>query len=376
MTAAPTLLLLLALWQAPPPAAEDPLQMAAGHLDAGRYGEAVKVLTGFVEKNPDSVAGHFNLALSQSLAGNDEAAIDGFRKVLALQPGLFEAQVNLGQALVQAGRFEEAKEPLQAAAGVKADEPRVVYLQARALLGLKQLREGAALLARVVELEPANQDRRLELAETYERAGMRAEARAAWEKVVEVPAARERLALLLMDAGELEAAIGHLEVVMKQQPTPGGAFALATAYLRNQQPEKGIPLAQAIVQHEPDNPGARLFLGRLLRDQKQYGPAAQQFQAATRLTPDSLEAWNEFAAALVLLQQHEPALQALERVRTLGGETAAYHYLRATLLDARKEHKPALESYQKFLAMSEGKHPDEEFKARQRVRLLERMTRR
>ena len=296
--------------------------------------------------------------------------------MLALQPGLFEAQVNLGQALVQAGRFEEAKEPLQAAAEAKPDEPRVVYLQARALLGLKQWREGAALLARVVELEPANQDRRLELAETYERAGMRAEARGAWEKVVEVPAARERLALLLMDAGELEAAIGHLEVVMKQQPTPGAAFALATAYLRHQQPEKSIPLAQAIVQHEPDNPGARLFLGRLLRDQKQYGPAAQQFQAATRLTPDSLEAWNEFAAALVLLQQHEPALQALERVRTLGGETAAYHYLRATLLDARKEHKPALESYQKFLAMSEGKHPDEEFKARQRVRLLERMTRR
>ncbi len=376
MTAAPTLLMLLALWQAPPPAAEDPLQTAAGHLDAGRYVEAVTVLTAFVEKNPESVAGLFNLALSQSLAGNDAAAIDGFRKVLALQPGLFEAQVNLGQALVQAGRFEEAKEPLQTAAEAKPDEPRVVYLQARALLGLKQWREGAALLARVVELEPANQDRRLELAETYERAGMRAEARGAWEKVVEVPAARERLALLLMDAGELEAAIGHLEVVMKQQPTPGAAFALATAYLRHQQPEKSIPLAQAIVQHEPDNPGARLFLGRLLRDQKQYGPAAQQFQAATRLTPDSLEAWNEFAAALVLLQQHEPALQALERVRTLGGETAAYYFLRATLLDARKEHKPALESYQKFLAMSEGKHPDEEFKARQRVRLLERMTRR
>jgi tetratricopeptide (TPR) repeat protein len=376
MTAAPTLLMLLALLQAPPPAAEDPLQLAAGHLDAGRYVEAVTVLTAFVEKNPDNVAGLFNLALSQSLAGNDAAAIDGFRKVLALQPGLFEAQVNLGQSLVQAGRFEEAKEPLQAAAEAKPDEPRVLYLQARALLGLKQLREAAALLARVVELEPANQDRRLELAETYERAGMRNEARAAWEKVVEVPAARERLALLLMDAGELEAAIGHLEVVMKQQPTPGAAFALATAYLRDQRPEKSIPLAQAIVQHEPDNPAARLFLGRLQRDQKQYGPAAQQFQAATRLTPDSLEAWNEFAAALVLLQQHEPALQALERVRALGGETAAYYYLRATLLDARKEHKPALESYQKFLAMSEGKHPDEEFKARQRVRLLERMTRR
>jgi tetratricopeptide (TPR) repeat protein len=163
---------------------------------------------------------------------------------------------------------------------------------------------------------------------------------------------------------------------MKQQPTPAAAYALATAYLRDQRPEKSIPLAQAIVQHEPDNLEARLFLGRLLRDQKQYGPAAQQFQAA-RLTPDSLEAWNEFTAALVLLQQHEAgAAGAGAGPRALGGENAAYHYLRATMLDARKEHKPALESYQRFLAMSEGKHPDEEFKARQRVRMLERMTRR
>jgi hypothetical protein len=31
---------------------------------------------------------------------------------------------------------------------------------------------------------------------------------------------------------------------------------------------------------------------------------------------------------------------------------------------------PALESYEKFLAASEGKNPDEEFKARQRIRII------
>lgn len=372
MQVAPVVLLMLAFLQ--PPA--DPMKEASAHLDAGRYAEAVALLKAYVEKNPESVAGHFNLALSQSLAGNDEAAIAGFRKVLELEPGLFEAQLNLGQSLVQAGQFEEARGPLEAAAKSKPEDARVAYLQARALLGLEKWREGAAFLARAAELDPENRDRRLELAETYERAGMRAEARGAWEKVVEVPAARERLALMLLGEGELEAAIGHLEIVMKQQPTPAAAYALATAYLRDQRPEKSIPLAQAIVQHEPHNLEARMFLGRLLRDQKQYGPAAREFQAAVKIKGDSLEAWNEFTAALVLLQQHEAALAALERVRALGGENAAYYYLRATMLDARKEHKPALESYQKFLAMSEGKNPDEEFKARQRVRMLERMTRR
>lgn len=376
MIGAPLLLMMYALAQPPAAPAPDPMREAAAHLDAGRYAEAVAVLKEYVAKNPDSAAGHFNLALSQSLAGEDEAAIAGFRKVLELQPGLFEAQLNLGQALVKAGRFAEAEAPLAAAAATKPDDARVRYLQARALIGQERLRDALPLLERAAGLDPENRDRQLELAETYQQAGMKKEARAAWERVAEVPAARERLALLLLDEGDHEAAISHLELLMKEQPTAAVAYALATAYLRNQQPEKSIPLAQAIVRQEPANLEARLFLGRLLRDQKQYGPAAREFEAATRIQAGSLEAWSEFTAALVLLQQHEAALQALERVRALGGENAAYHYLRATMLDARKEHKSALESYQRFLALSEGKHPDEEFKARQRARMLERMLRR
>ncbi len=42
------------------------------------------------------------------------------------------------------------------------------------------------------------------------------------------------------------------------------------------------------------------------------------------------------------------------------------------MLDAMNQPKAALESYRKFLAASNGAHPDEEFKARQRVRILEK----
>jgi hypothetical protein len=35
-------------------------------------------------------------------------------------------------------------------------------------------------------------------------------------------------------------------------------------------------------------------------------------------------------------------------------------------------YEPALQSYERFLASSEGKYPDEEFKARQRVRVIKK----
>jgi len=94
------------------------------------------------------------------------------------------------------------------------------------------------------------------------------------------------------------------------------------------------------------------------------------------LKPEAGDAWSELTAILILLKQYESGLAALEKSRSLNGETPAYHYFRATMLDAMNQPKPALESYQRFLAVSEGKFPDEEWKARQRAKLLERVVKR
>jgi tetratricopeptide (TPR) repeat protein len=151
-------------------------------------------------------------------------------------------------------------------------------------------------------------------------------------------------------------------------------YALATAYLRNKQPDKSTPLAEQVVAAEPNNIEMRMFYGRLLRDQKRYEDAAKQFYAVVKLKSDSGEAWNELTAMLVLMKQYEAALQGLEKAKSLNGETPAYHYFRATMLDAMHQQKPALESYQRFLAVSNGQFPDEEWKARQRIKVLERAT--
>jgi tetratricopeptide (TPR) repeat protein len=146
--------------------------------------------------------------------------------------------------------------------------------------------------------------------------------------------------------------------------------------MRSKQAAKAIPLATYITQAEPNNADARLFLGRLLRDERRFPEAAQQFYAATQLKPDSLEAWNEFAGMLMLVKNYEGAIKALDRSRALGGDTPAYWWFRATAFDNIHQPKPALESYQKFLSVSGGKFPDEEFKARQRARILEKEVKR
>ena len=75
---------------------------------------------------------------------------------------------------------------------------------------------------------------------------------------------------------------------------------------------------------------------------------------------------------LYLAENYPQALGAFDRARALGEDTPANDYFHAIIYDKLHDLKPALEYYQKFLAASQGKNPDEEFKARQRARIIQR----
>src|SRR5574340_359328 len=167
-------------------------------------------------------------------------------------------------------------------------------------------------------------------------------------------------------------AIPRLEEAYKKDPTQANRLALAAAYLFDKQLERALPLLQQSAAAEPANYDVRMMYARALRDSKQFLPAAEQFHAAVKLKPGSREAWNDLAAMLYLTERYPQALASLDQSLKLGDDTPANHYLRAIILDKLHAPKPALESYRKFLAMSQGKNPDEEFKARQRVRILEK----
>jgi tetratricopeptide (TPR) repeat protein len=387
-------------------AADNPMQQALAHMEAGRHQQAIAILKDLLGKNPGNYGVIFNLAVAQSMAGAEAEAAVGFRKALEIEPNLYEAQLNLGQLLLKGKEYAEAAALLERAVAQRPKEFMPVFLLAGALLATGKPAEAEARFRAAAELDPKQVDARLglgrslaaqgkwggaasafreaaalapadeslqfELAEVYEKAKMPAEAAAVYARFPDNLAAQERLALHRLNAGDAPGAIEALLRVVAKSPTPAVKYALATAYLRAGLPEKSIPLAAELVQAAPDNLAMRLFHGRLLRDQKRYADAAREFSAAAQSSPDSLEAWNELAGMLILLQHYEPALKAIEKARALGGETPAYHYFRATMLDALKQPRPAVESYERFLELSNGQSPEEEFKARQRVRVLRR----
>jgi len=255
-------------------------------------------------------------------------------------------------------------------------DPRSAAAQlglARAQAKLQRLGEAAEHYRQAAQLDPSFNDALLELAGLYEQNHQPEDAVAIYQKFPENVGAQERLGELLIESKRYAEAIPYLEKAVGRDPTAANRLALAMAYQMNKEPAKALGQLERAVATEPGSYDLHMRYGRELRDARQFIPAANQFAAAAKLKPDSKEAWNELAGVLTLAEQYPQALAALDRVHALGQEIPGDHYLRAIILDKLHEYKPALESYQQFLATSGGKNPDEEFKARQRVRIIERI---
>jgi tetratricopeptide (TPR) repeat protein len=133
-----------------------------------------------------------------------------------------------------------------------------------------------------------------------------------------------------------------------------------------------MPLLEKAAVEEPLNYDAHMIYARALRDRKQYAAAAAQFNQAARIKPEEARTWTELGGMLYLAHDFPPALEAFDRAHQLGDNTPGTWFLRALMLDNLKQLKPAVDAYQRFLALSVDKNPDQEFQARQRLKLLQR----
>jgi Tfp pilus assembly protein PilF len=375
-------------------------------LEEGHYEAAADSLAKAVQADPSDYSLHFNLALAYSLLSRDAEAIAEYRKVLELKPGLYEAQLNGGILLLRQKDSAGAVALLVPAVEQKPKEFRPRYYLAEAQLASGQLAAaeasyraaleadnksaGATLgLARTLarqdrvadaapyfqqaaQLDPNYRDSLLELAALYESKGQTAQAVDLYRQFPDNPAAQEHIGQLLLESKQYGEALPGLEQAYAQSPTQANRLAVAEAYLFMGQSDKALPLMEKAVAEQPGSYDLRLMYARALRDRKQYVPSARQFQEALKIQPSAGQTWNELGGVLYLAEDYQPALAAFVRAHELGQNTAGNWFLRAIILDKVHQLKPALEAYQQFLSLSHDQSPDQEFQARQRVRIIRR----
>lgn len=333
---------------------------------------SIESLRQAVVANPEDYVAHFNLGYAYSVGGNDSDAVIEYQKALALHPAIYEAELNMGTSLLRLNRFADAEAAFRAALSLKAESAAAEEGLGRTLAREGRLGEAEPHYRKAAAIDGSYKNSLLDLETIYEAHHNGTEAMTILREFPADPAAQERLGALLLEAGVPAEAAGHLEFAVTQSPTTANRFELAQAYAKLKQLAKAEPLAAQVVAAAPDDDDARMFYGRVLRDQRKFQEAAVQFQTVAAREPTSAQAWNELAGVELVAQQFQAAIAAFQRVRELGAETPGDTFFRATAHDHLHQIKEALDNYNKFLAASEGAFPDQEFQARQRVLILER----
>jgi Flp pilus assembly protein TadD len=233
------------------------------------YEDEIVLFETTLARNPGAWMAHNNLGIALVNAGRANEALPHYREAMRLRPGLAEVQNNMGYALNELGRPAEA----------------VPYLR-----------------------------RALELRADY-------------------PQARNNLAVALGAAGRTEESLEVFRETLRLYPLDGDAsFNLALALARAGRTAEALPLFEAAVRIRPDDAKYVLHVGMALMFNGRFEAAETEFRRALALDPRSAMAHYTYGRALSERGRYRDGVEHLKRAVQLDPSFApAYHDLAAAL---------------------------------------------
>ncbi len=240
-------------------------------LKAGQNDVAVEEFKKAVNLDPKDTQANFALGVAYSRNGDYGSAIAPLKKALELDSGMADAQQPLGYALLAQGYASEA----------------IVHFQAandRAGMGIAQL-EAGDLLNAVQNLQAA---------------------------LAADPNNPDLLYYLARATGLLSKQL--YDLVISSDPSSARANqALAENYAALRQSPQAVQHFQAALRARPDLPGVHLELGKVYADTSLWKQAEDEFRAEAKLQPGSAEAAYRLGAALLQDGNVHEALLELRR---------------------------------------------------------------
>ncbi|HWX52983.1 MAG TPA: tetratricopeptide repeat protein [Verrucomicrobiae bacterium] len=367
--------------------APDPLQEAEDLLQKQQYAAAEEKLNKLVADQSANPQAWFDLGFAESHLGKNPDAIAAYRKAAELSPKWFEANLNLGVALARSGQYPEAAAALQTAVQLQPVSGGKPVL-AKAWFALGQVLESTdpaaarSAYSKACELDPSDQVpcqqpgnvQNAVLVGNLVKDKRFAEAEGLLRKYLAQhpndPAGQVQLGRILALEGKPAEAIASLEAA-NASSDPAVARALAELYSENKQYDRAAALFKGLVEKNAADPEVHLGFGNTLEHLHKYPEAEAELLLAVQSKPDLAEAYYGLSFAAQQNKHYELSLRALDvRARYLP-EDAGTYWLRAVCYDSLGAYKPAAQNYRLFLSVSNGKAPDEEFKARHRLEAIE-----
>jgi tetratricopeptide (TPR) repeat protein len=234
----------------------------------GNHGAALALLWEAAGLAPQDAEIQNRLGEALDRMGALDAAIDAFRRALAVKPDFGRAANNLILTLVKAGKGPEAASRARALVAA-APEDADAHFTLGLALAEQDVTEAIAVFRRVLALAPRHALARYNLAQVLKRADRASEAVEELRRAIAVdprPEAYYTLGVIHWQQGEIDRAVDALKAALAADPHyADAAFTLGTVLgARGEWPAAAEALRRAIALR-PDLWSAHYTLGRVLR---------------------------------------------------------------------------------------------------------------
>ena len=143
----------------------DALHLAGVLLLQGRhFTPAIETISRAIEVNPEVAKYHSNLGNALRDCGRQDEAVAAYRRALEIEPEFVEAHHNLGTALADVGQVEDGIASLEAALKIDPDFVPSLGNLAGLLQEQERLDEAIAISKRALDLDPGRTEVRTNLA--------------------------------------------------------------------------------------------------------------------------------------------------------------------------------------------------------------------
>ena len=273
--------------------------------------------------------------LGKALAQQErlEEAIQAFSRALGIQPNFASAHANIGGALRRQGKLDAAAAHFEAALFFHPEDAQVQNDLGNVLDNLGRPDAAVPHYLAALRLKPDLAEAEYNLAGSLTSLGKLEEAVAHYRTALRVAprnvSAHYNLGYTLAKLGRLnEAKAEYLAAVGLNPNHLGARNNLGNLLVRLGQPEAAIPHFMAVLETNPDAAEAHYSLGKVLVGQEKPEQALPHLRAAVRLKPNLLPALNDLAWLLATNPRPEvrdgnQAVQLAERLCDLTGHHQA-----------------------------------------------------
>ena len=290
------------------------------YLKTGRLHDALKSFDREIRMAPSFPEAHCNRGVVLQEMGRLEEALRAQQRALKLRPGYAMASFNHGNILRQLGRLDDASTAYQLAVKSRPD-----FSQARLASGMTFLDLGQPMLAltdfaSALKHDPHSADAMAGRASALHRMGQTGEA---------IAAVRRALAA---DGTHAQALLFHNVLLVAIEDF-----------------EKALEPVDALISYRPEFAEAHAARAVTLTKMRRLDDALAASDRAIELAPREAAAYVTRSIVLGELGRFDEQWEALQRAERLGADGADIHHARGLALGARGDYAGAIEAFERAI---------------------------